>query len=260
MLIYPNIDPVAFRIWAYPVHWYGLSYFCALLLCWGLLSRRLRRSAQPWPKGELSDLVFYVTLGVILGGRLGSIIYHPAHFLADPLWIVRLWEGGMSFHGGLLGTVCALWYFARSRGRDFFQVCDLCAPVVPLGLALGRVGNFINGELWGTPSTLPWAMVFPHVDDLPRHPSQLYQALLEGLLLFVLLWWYSSKPRPRMQVSGLFLIGYGACRSAVEWVREPDRNIGYLVGDWLTMGQVLSLPMLLAGALLLYLARQARSA
>ncbi len=200
---------------------------------------------------EIGDLVFYGALGTILGGRLGYILFYdlPA-YLAEPLNIFKIWQGGMSFHGGLIGVTVALALFARRTGKRFFQVTDFVAPMVPIGLGAGRLGNFINGELWGRVTDVPWAMIFPdpRAGLLPRHPSQLYEALLEGLLLFIILWIYSSRPRPTMAVSGLFLVGYGTFRFLVEFTRTPDAQLGFIAFDWLTMGQALSAPMVVIGA------------
>jgi phosphatidylglycerol---prolipoprotein diacylglyceryl transferase len=255
MMAYPDIDPVALNLGFLKIHWYGISYVVGILAAWLLL--RFRGSQIQWgySSEQVSDLIFYAMLGIIIGGRLGSVIfYNLAYYLQHPLEIFYLQQGGMSFHGGLIGVFVAVWFFAHKLDKSFFNVTDFIAPVVPIGLGSGRVGNFINGELWGAPSDLPWAMVFPTADALPRHPSQLYEALLEGLVLFILLWIYSAKPRPGMAISGLFLLGYGIFRFAVEFVRIPDSHIGYLAFDWLTMGQILSLPMIFVGAVLLVMA------
>jgi phosphatidylglycerol:prolipoprotein diacylglycerol transferase len=229
-------------------------YLIAFLAFWWLGRRRARQTGLLQAQ-QVDDLLFYGALGVILGGRLGYVFFYGfEQLLADPLYLVRIWQGGMSFHGGLLGVLVAAWLFGRKHGLGFFGVTDFIAPLVPLGLGAGRVGNFINGELWGRVSDAPWAMVFAHAGPLPRHPSQLYEAFLEGLVLFLLLWFYSAKPRPRMAVSGLFLVGYGAARTAVEFAREPDAHLGYLAGGWLTMGMLLSVPMVLVGAVLMGLA------
>ncbi|HLB30100.1 MAG TPA: prolipoprotein diacylglyceryl transferase [Gammaproteobacteria bacterium] len=255
MLNYPNIDPVAIAFGPVQVRWYGISYVVGILLAWWLL--RLRGTQQgSWSREQVSDLVFYATIGIILGGRLGSVLfYNFPYYLEEPLAVFRVWEGGMSFHGGMLGVMLAVWLYARKIQRGFFSVTDFIVPVGPVGLGSGRIGNFINGELWGAPSDLPWAMIFrdPEAGGIPRHPSQLYEAFLEGILLFVILWWFSARPRPVMATSGLFLVLYGIFRTVVECVREPDRQIGYLAGDWLTMGMALSIPMILAGAVMLTL-------
>ena len=259
MLTYPDIDPVAIAFGPVQIHWYGLMYLIGFLGGWWLGRVRARRPGSGWQPQEIADLLFYVALGVILGGRLGYVLFYDlGGFLSDPLSLVRIWQGGMSFHGGLVGVLLAIWLYARRTGRTFFTVGDFLAPLVPLGLGAGRIGNFINGELWGRPTELPWGMVFPHVDELPRHPSMLYEAFLEGLVLFVLLWLYSARPRPTMAVSGLFLLAYGVFRFAVEFVRVPDAHIGYLAFGWVTMGHALSAPMVAAGAVLMLLAYRRR--
>lgn len=249
MIAYPEIDPVAFSLGPLKVHWYGLMYLTGFALALWLGSLRARASNGLWHPEQVSDLVFYGAVGVILGGRCGYVLfYHFDYFLRDPLWLFRIWDGGMSFHGGLIGVLVAMWLYGRTLGKTFFQVTDFLAPMVPLGLGLGRIGNFIGGELWGRATDVPWAMVFPtDPSRLARHPSQLYQFFLEGLVLFTVLWFYSAKPRPRMAVSGLFLVIYGLARIAVEFVREPDAQLGFIAFDWLTMGQLLSVPMVLAG-------------
>ena len=251
MLPYPQIDPVAIALGPLKIHWYGLMYLVGIGGAWLLASRRLKDFDPSWSKEKLSDLVFWVAMGVILGGRLGyALFYDLPAYLAEPLKILRVWEGGMSFHGGLIGVMLATWLFGRRNGKSFFQLMDFIAPLVPIGLGAGRIGNFINAELWGKATDVPWAMVFPPFSDpaqLPRHPSQLYQFALEGVALFVILWLYSRKPRPTMAVSGLFAICYGIFRFIVEFVRVPDAQLGYLAWNWLTMGQVLCLPMILGG-------------
>ncbi|MFN3163484.1 MAG: prolipoprotein diacylglyceryl transferase [Pseudohongiellaceae bacterium] len=254
MLTYPQIDPVAISLGPLSIHWYGIMYIIAFAGAWALATYRSTRVAQPWTSEQISDLVFYGALGAVIGGRLGSVFfYNFDRFLQDPLWLLRVWEGGMAFHGGFLGVLVALYLYTRRIGRDFWSTMDFIAPLVPFGLGAGRIGNFIGGELWGRPTDVPWGMVFPHVDNLARHPSQLYQALLEGVLLFAIVWWFSSRPRPRLAVSGLFAVCYGAFRFFVEFFRQPDEQLGYLAFGWLTMGQLLSLPMIIAGAVFLYL-------
>ena len=249
MLPYPQIDPVAIALGPLKIHWYGLMYLVGIGGAWLLASRRLKDFDPAWTKEKLSDLVFWVAMGVILGGRLGyALFYDLPAYLADPLKILRVWEGGMSFHGGLIGVMLATWLFGRRNGKSFFQLMDFIAPLVPIGLGAGRIGNFINAELWGKVTDVPWAMVFPNGGPDPRHPSQLYQFALEGVALFAILWVYSRKPRPTMAVSGLFAICYGVFRFIVEFVRVPDAQLGYLAFGWLTMGQVLCVPMILAGA------------
>lgn len=245
-MTYPQIDPVAISLGPLDIHWYGLMYLFGFAFVW--LLGRYRAARSGWEGSQLDDLLFYGALGVIVGGRLGYALFYdlPAN-LDNPLKLLKIWQGGMSFHGGLLGVLAAFWYFGRKTGKSFFEISDFIAPMVPIGLMLGRIGNFINAELWGRVSDVPWAMVFPGAGPLPRHPSQLYQAALEGLLLFIILWLYSSKPKPRAAVSGLFLLGYGVFRFIAEFVRIPDPQYGYLAFGWLTMGQVLCLPMIIGG-------------
>jgi phosphatidylglycerol:prolipoprotein diacylglycerol transferase len=249
MLTYPEINPVAVAVGPFEVHWYGLMYLVGFVGGWWLGRIRARRPGTEWRAAEMSDLLFYIALGVVLGGRIGyTLFYNLPAFFEDPLVIFRIWQGGMSFHGGLLGVLLAMWLYGRHTNRTFFTVTDYIAPFVTIGLGAGRIGNFINGELWGRPTDLPWGMVFPFVDAQPRHPSMLYEALLEGPVLFLLLWIYSRKPRPTMAVSGLFLLAYGLFRFAVEFVRVPDEHIGFIAFDWLTMGHLLTLPMIVFGA------------
>lgn len=265
MLVHPQFDPVALSLGPVQVHWYGLTYLAAFGLFLFLAARRVQQPQYVhagWTRRDVEDLLFWGVLGVVLGGRIGySLFYKPGHYLANPLEILMVWKGGMSFHGGLLGVMAAMALFARSRKRPFLQVTDLIAPCVPTGLAMGRVGNFINGELWGRAAdpALPWAMVFPQSGTmLARHPSQIYQFLLEGLLLFALLWWYGRKARPTGQVSGAFLIGYGIFRFIAEVFREPDSFLGLLALN-MSMGQWLCVPMVMAGVVMWTLAgRQAR--
>jgi phosphatidylglycerol:prolipoprotein diacylglycerol transferase len=254
MLVHPQFDPIAFRLGPLAVHWYGLSYLAAFALFLLLARRRAQRepfAGRGWQAKDVEDLLFYCVVGVVLGGRLGYVLfYKPAYYLAHPLEALAVWQGGMSFHGGLIGVLLALALFGRQRGRSFFDVADLVAPCVPIGLAMGRLGNFINGELWGrfADPSLPWAMVFPQSGSpLPRHPSQLYQFALEGVLLFAVLWWFGSRPRPLGRVSAAFLIGYGTLRFVAEYFREPDDYLGLLALN-LSMGQWLCVPMVLAGA------------
>ena len=258
MLNYPDIDPIAIDLGVLQIRWYGISYVVGILLSWWLLNRRVsKQPSQGWNQEQVSDLIFYGTIGIILGGRLGSVLfYNLPYYLSHPLDILKVWQGGMSFHGGFLGVLVAAIIFSRKTEHSFFKITDFLVPVVPVGLLFGRLANFINGELWGAPSNLPWAMIFPDVraGGIPRHPSQLYEALLEGVLLFIILWFFSDKIRPKMAVTGAFLLGYGVFRSLVEFVREPDFHIGYLAGEWLTMGHVLTLPMIVFGVILLLIA------
>jgi len=252
MLIHPNFDPIALQLGPIAIRWYGLMYLTAFAIVIFLGRYRIRN--QPWlsiTSSDLDDMLFYGVLGVVLGGRLGYIFfYKPLEYLHDPIRIFFVWEGGMSFHGGFLGVVIAMMWFARSHGKKWLQVTDFIAPLCPLGLGAGRIGNFINAELWGRPSDVPWAMVFPQVDGLARHPSQLYEFLLEGLVLFALVWFYSRRWRPLGAVSGVFLLGYGVLRFIVEFTREPDSFLGLLPLE-LSMGQWLSLPMIVAGLILI---------
>jgi phosphatidylglycerol:prolipoprotein diacylglycerol transferase len=257
MIAFPDINPIALELGPVKIHWYGLMYLIGFGIAWALGRIRARDPRRDWSAAAVDDLLFYIALGVIVGGRLGYVLFYDlGRFVDDPSLILRIWQGGMSFHGGLLGVMIAMWWFARSRGRRFFAVADFVAPLVPAGIALGRIGNFINGNLWGGPSDLPWAMVFPdpRAGGVPRHPSQLYQALLEGVALFVIVWLYSRHPRPTMAVSGVFLGAYGVFRFAIEFIRVPDAHIGYLAFGWVTMGQVLSAPMIIVGGILVWLA------
>lgn len=253
MLQHPAIDPVAIAIGPLKVHWYGLMYLAAFASAWWLARLRSRRPGAVLAESDVEDLIFYGAIGVVVGGRLGYVLlYGLDEFLADPLWLLRIWEGGMAFHGGLLGVLVAMWWLAASRGKPLGAIFDFIAPIVPLGLGFGRIGNFIGQELWGRATDLPWGMVFPRDPlGLARHPSQLYQAALEGVVLFLALWWFSARPRPRLAVSGLFLVLYGVFRILVEFAREPDAHVGFVAFGWLTRGQLLSLPMVLAGLVLL---------
>ena len=257
MLTYPEIDPVIFSIGFLKIRWYGLMYVIGFLLAWWLAKKRSKRSDSPINSEQVDDLVFYAMLGVILGGRIGyALFYGIEQLLSDPLYLFKITEGGMSFHGGLAGVLLAMWLYGRKLKATMWRMTDFVAPLVPLGLGFGRIGNFINGELWGKPTDVPWAFI---VDGVARHPSQLYEALLEGFVLFAILWGYSAKPRPYLAVSGMFLFFYGAFRFAIEFVRLPDKDPGYIAWGWVTMGQVLSAPMIIAGAVLLVMAYRSRN-
>lgn len=245
MFVFPAINPVAFSLGPVAVHWYGLMYLFGFISAWLLASWRTKHFGLDWSGEQISDLIFYAALGVILGGRIGYMLFYNLQELIYRPWeLVKIWEGGMSFHGGLIGVVIAVWVFAWRVNKSFLEVGDFIAPLVPLGLAAGRIGNFINGELVGRVTDVPWAMIYPQVDNHPRHPSQLYEFGLEGIVLFIVIWCYAAKPRPTGRISALFLIGYALCRLVAECFRQPDVQLGYLAFGWLTMGQILSLPML----------------
>jgi phosphatidylglycerol:prolipoprotein diacylglycerol transferase len=272
MIAYPEIDPVIVALGPLKVHWYGLMYLLAFGSAWWLGKRRAQVAGAPLKSAEVDDLIFYGAIGVVLGGRLGSVLfYNFDSFLDNPLYLFKIWQGGMSFHGGFIGVLVAMEWYRRKLNCSFFQLTDFIAPLVPLGIATGRFGNFINAELWGAPSNVPWAMKlsceqFPpdrYIDFAgplcysARHPSQLYEMLLEGFLLFAILWIISAKPKPVMTVSGYFLMLYGIARTSVEFIRLPDAHIGYLMQtDWLTKGIVLSVPMILAGLIIIVYARK----
>ena len=262
MFVHPQFDPVAIAIGPLAVRWYGLMYLVAFVAFYLSGRRRLAdarfRQASGLDARALEDLLFWGAVGVVVGGRLGYVLfYRPAHYLQHPLEALAIWQGGMAFHGGLLGVIVAIAWWCRARGLRLLPVMDVVAPSVPLGLAAGRLGNFINGELWGRITDVPWAMVFPQAGDgLPRHPSQLYQFAGEGLLLFVLLWWYAARPRPAGAVAGAFLFGYAVLRFLAEFARQPDAFLGTLALG-LTMGQLLCVPMAAAGVWLWLRARRA---
>lgn len=277
-----QIDPIAFRLGPLQVHWYGIMYLLGFATAWWLGRRRIRAGRLPGVDEQgFGDLLFYGMLGVVLGGRIGYVLFYAfGDFLANPLMLFKVWEGGMSFHGGLLGVAAAVYWWARKRRLHVFDVIDFVAPLVPPGLGLGRLGNYIGGELWGKYTQAGWGVIFPRaestlagmsparlqaqyasgaLDALARHPSQLYQAALEGLVMFGVLWWYSRRPRPRYAVAGLFALMYGCFRFLVEFVRVPDAQLGeggYLAFGWLTMGQVLSTPLILVGLYWLWLSRR----
>ncbi len=257
MLPYPQIDPIAFSIGPISIYWYGIMYLIGFGGGWWLGRRRAREVWRGWRAEQVDDLVFYIVLGVLLGGRLGYVVFYDfGGFLANPISLFKIWQGGMSFHGGLIGVILAMVLFARRRDTTFFNVADFVAPLATIGIGAGRIGNFINGEIWGKETDLPWGMVFPdaRAGGVPRHPSQLYEMLLEGVVLFIVLWLFSRRPRPVMATSALFLMLYGVFRFSVEFVRVPDAQYGYLAFGWVTMGQVLSLPMILAGGFMLWYA------
>ena len=247
-----TLSPIAFSIGNFEMRWYGLMYLAGFVLGWMLGRYRASRLSPAWTTTDVDDLLTMSMLAVIIGGRLGYVLFYDfSVYLHDPLEIFKIWNGGMSFHGGLLGVLAAFWYFARTRHKDFLDVSDFVAPLVPQAIFFGRLGNFINGELWGKVSDLPWAMIFPGAGPWPRHPSQLYEALLEGLILFFIVFFFAQKPRPKGQISGLFAVGYAIFRFGVEFIRVPDAQLGYLAFGWLTMGQLLCLPLFFVGLYLL---------
>jgi phosphatidylglycerol:prolipoprotein diacylglycerol transferase len=255
MLQFPGFNKIAFEIGPFfgvgpvRVHWYGIMYLLGFAAGWWLGRRRAAQPGSTWKSNDVDDLVFYSMLGGILGGRIGYVLFYGWPFWAKDAWYpLRIWEGGMSIHGGLLGGIVALLIFAKTHRRNIGDVFDFTVPLPGLGLFFGRLGNFINGELWGKPTTLPWGFNY---NGQVLHPSQLYEAFFEGLVLFAIIWWFTSKPRPRLAPTGLFLAYYGTVRFLVEFVRVPDEQLNYLAGGWLTMGQVLSVPMILIGLYLL---------
>ena len=254
MIHYPEIDPIALSLGPLQVRWYGLTYLLGFVTAWLLGRYRASRPGSSWSVRDVDDFVTYAVLALIVGARVGYVAFYGWNrFLADPSYLLRVWEGGMSFHGGALGIAACMVIFARLRKKSLGQVADFFTPLAPPGLFFGRLGNFINGELWGRETSLPWGLLYPaHMDPTGtvRHPSQIYEALLEGVVFFLILWFYSARTRPRWAVAGLFLLGYGCFRLAVEFVREPDAQLGFLAFGWVTMGQLLSLPMILCGALL----------
>ena len=244
----PLIDPVALTIGPLQFRWYGIMYMLAFLTAWFLGRYRVKRSKNVWTVEQFDDLLLYGMFGVILGGRIGFVLFYDLpSYLADPLEIFRIWHGGMSFHGGLLGVLVAAWYYGKRNGRTFLDIMDFAAPFVAPGLFFGRIGNFINGELWGKVTDVPWGGVFADAGPLPRHPSQLYEAFFEGLVLFIVVWIFSLKKRPAGAIAGMFALGYGLARFGVEFVRTPDAHLGYLAFGWLTMGQLLSIPLIIIG-------------
>ncbi len=257
MLRYPQIDPVALHLGPVQIHWYGIMYVIGFATAWYLARRRAARPGSSWSDNDVDDLIFWAMVGGIAGGRIGYVLFYGLSFWGlDPWYPLKIWQGGMSFHGGIIGVFLSLALFGLRRSRNVLDVLDFTAVLPGLGILFGRIGNFINGELWGAPTQVPWGFLVPGAPGAPpvvRHASQLYEGLLEGLLLFVLLWTFSARPRPRGTVIGLGLAWYGLVRIWVEFIREPDAQLGYLAGGWLTMGQLLSLPALVAGLALLAL-------
>lgn len=252
-----EFDPIAFSVFGWGIHWYGLMYVMAFLSAFFLARAQTKRHHKDWNHEQIDDLLFFGGMGVILGGRIGYVLFYSfSDFISNPLMLFQVWQGGMSFHGGLLGVAVAMALFNRKYNKGFFNITDFVVPLIPLGLGFGRIGNFINGELWGKTTDLPWGMIFPSADHLPRHPNPLYEAILEGLVLFIILWWFSAKPRARMATTALFCIGYGSFRFMVEFVRVPDAHLGYIAWDWLTMGQILTLPLIITGLVLIWLIRK----
>jgi phosphatidylglycerol:prolipoprotein diacylglycerol transferase len=271
---YPEINPVAFDI-GIPIYWYAIMYLIGISAALLLMIARSRYTwYDSWDSKQISDLVFWGALGMLLGGRLGYVFFYNFDaFVQDPATLFNIRQGGMAFHGGMIGVIAAIWLYGRSIGKSLFEITDFVAPVTPIGLGAGRIGNFINGELWGGPANVAWGMKvkcerFTHnilyeqycskgEEFTPAlHPSQLYQFLLEGVVLFIILWIFGRKPRPLMSISGVFLLCYGVFRFVVEFVRLPDKQLGYLLFDWMTMGQILSMPMILVGAYLLWHSRK----
>ena len=258
---YPAIDPVAVSFGPISIHWYAISYLAAIGLAWWVLGARVKRHKLQWTEDEIADIVFYSVVGILLGGRIGYMLFYGfSNLLAGPLSIFRIWQGGMSFHGGFIGVLAGVYVYGRLHDRRFFEITDYIAPAIPLGLGCGRIGNFINTELPGRVTDVPWAVIYPG-EIVGRHPSSLYQAFLEGPVLFAVLWLFASKARPTMAVSGMFLLGYGVLRTFSEFFREPDSHMGYVALDFLTAGQLLSLPMVVLGIAFIaysYLSRKRR--
>jgi phosphatidylglycerol---prolipoprotein diacylglyceryl transferase len=258
MLTYPEFNPVAFQVGPVAVHWYGLMFLVAFASSWWFGRMRASRPGSTWKPTDVDDFMFYGMVGVILGGRIGYLFFYGLEFWARDAWYpFKIWQGGMSFHGGLLGTLIAFAVFARVRKRAIADVFDFAAPLPGLGIAAVRCANFINGELWGHPTDVPWGF---DVNGVVLHATQLYEALLEGVVLGIVLWTFTRKPRPRLAPTGLFLVMYGVARITVEYWRVPDEQIGYFVGDWLTMGMLLTFPMVVAGGVLLVLAYRRKQA
>ena len=256
MFIYHKIDPIAFHLGPVPVHWYGIMYLVGFAAVWLLARCRIKQPQwSDWKITQVSDIVFYGALGAILGGRIGyTWVYNMAGFLQHPLVIVKIWQGGMSFHGGLFGVAVAWYFYSLHIKKPYFAITDFIAPFAPIGLGAGRLGNFINGELWGRVTTVPWGVVYPNAGPLPRHPSEIYEFLLEGVLLFIIMWFYSRKPKPYRAVTAMFLLGYGVLRFIAEFFRQPDPQLGFIAWGWLTMGQLLSFIMIVLGVALMTMA------
>jgi phosphatidylglycerol---prolipoprotein diacylglyceryl transferase len=257
MLTYPQIDPILIAIGPLKIHWYGLMYLVGFAAVWVLGQKRAQQPWSPIKPEAIEDLVTYGAMGAILGGRIGYVLfYNFSTFVSDPIILFKIWQGGMSFHGGMLGVFIAMWFYGKKLNCTMLQLTDIIAPLCPIGLGAVRIGNFINSELWGRTTGMPWGMVFPNGGPFPRHPSQLYEAFLEGLVLFVILWVYTSKSRPQMAATGLVLFCYGCFRFFVEFFRMPDAQLGYLALDWVTMGQILSTPMIIVGATMFHWANK----
>lgn len=252
MLTYPHIEKIAMQIGPVKIYWYGIMYLLGFASAWILATLRAKKLNYNWNSETISDFIFYCAVGVILGGRIGYILFYEFNaFLDNPLFIFKIWLGGMSFHGGFIGLIISLFFFAHKNKLSFLTILDFTAPLAPLGIAFGRIGNFINAECVGRITTVPWGMIFPDSGLFPRHPSQLYESLFEGILLFIILWIYSAKPRNRGTVCSLFILLYGICRFGCEFFRSPDQHIGFIAFNWLTLGQLLSLPMIIIGIIML---------
>ena len=254
MLVFPHFKKIAFSIGAIKIHWYGIMYIVGIAIAWLLALKRAKKLGT-WTKNQISDLIFYSAIGLVLGGRIGYVLFYNLPFYSSHIIdIFKIWDGGMSFHGGLLGVVVSLLIFSKKTGKKFFDVTDFLTPLIPLGLGAGRIGNFINGNLWGRVTTMPWGMIYPNAGSLPREPSELFEFFFEGIVLFIILWVFSSKKRPTMATSGLFLLGYGCIRFLLEFLRQPDPQLGFIAFGWLTMGQLLSIPMIIFGIIFLIIA------
>ncbi|MDR1057495.1 MAG: prolipoprotein diacylglyceryl transferase [Coxiellaceae bacterium] len=248
MFNHPQIDPIAIHLGPVKIYWYGITYLVGFALAWILARLRAKKYYPSWNSDIISNLIFYCVVGGIIGGRLGYVlIYNVDLFFHDPLFIFQIWLGGMSFHGGIIGVITSLFFFTHKIKIPFLAILDFVAPLAPLGIALGRIGNFINSELWGRITIVPWGIIFPNGGPLPRHPSQLYESFAEGILLFIIIWFYTTKPKSQGMAAGLFLFGYGISRFICEFFREPDVQIGFVALNWLTMGQLLSLPVIIVG-------------